>query len=159
MSELSFDADESSKNVNFFIRNYLQIDGIFVIRTLIFRAGIVFATELLADLYSTYFGIEERLKRSSSDVNMAQHDQADAENKKNINRIRKRKGPKDVPLLNGKDNEEMIAPVPVFGLPPNFKPNGFYYPMPYRIDETTNTEQMDDKKKEEEKENENESNV
>jgi hypothetical protein len=70
MSEVPFDIDEDGKHLNSFIYRYLRTDGLFVMRTLAFRSGVIFTTDLLADLYRSYFGIEEQLKRSSSDGNL-----------------------------------------------------------------------------------------
>jgi hypothetical protein len=70
MSELDFDPDDDAKHVNSFIYRYLRTDGLFVMRMLAFRSGVVFSTDLLADLYRSYKGIDAELKRSNSDGNM-----------------------------------------------------------------------------------------
>lgn len=109
MSELDFDAGDDAKHVNSFIYRYLKTDGIFVMRILAFQGGIIFSTELLADLYSSYKGVDEQLKRSNSDGNltMAQYDQADVENRNNMNRMRRKKK-----VLRGDPHDEkLIQPV------------------------------------------------
>jgi hypothetical protein len=72
MSELDFDAEDpdDKKHANSFLSNYLRTDGIFIIRTLASRSGVIFTTEVLAELYRSYCGIEAELRRSNSDGNL-----------------------------------------------------------------------------------------
>lgn len=66
MSELNIDIEDEKKHIDSFVYRYLRTDGLFVLRTLAYRSGVIFTMDLLADLYRSYFGIEEQLKRSNS---------------------------------------------------------------------------------------------
>lgn len=64
MNELyNFQEDAS---VQRFLDNYLRSDGIFVIRMLTLHSGVIFGTDLVQELWKNYFGIEDKLRRSSS---------------------------------------------------------------------------------------------
>ncbi|KAI6217169.1 Innexin [Aphelenchoides fujianensis] len=94
MSEIAFDPDESEKAVERFIDSYLRSDGIFVIRMLTLHSGVIFGTDLVQELWKSYFGVEEQLKRRNSDPNLARTsmgdvDQNDFENQKNDLRQRR----------------------------------------------------------------------
>ncbi|KAI6237508.1 Innexin [Aphelenchoides besseyi] len=95
MSELTFDPDENDKAVERFIDSYLRSDGIFVIRMLTLHSGVIFGTDLVQELWKSYYGIEENIKRSNSNPNisgypMGLEDQNDFENTKNFLRQRRR---------------------------------------------------------------------
>ncbi|XGW02502.1 hypothetical protein V3C99_014495 [Haemonchus contortus] len=66
ISEMPFDPVESEGDVRRFIDNYLRSDGVFVIRMLTLQSGVIFGTDLVLSLWKSYFGIEEKLKRSNS---------------------------------------------------------------------------------------------
>uniref|UniRef100_A0A0N5AIU0 Innexin n=1 Tax=Syphacia muris TaxID=451379 RepID=A0A0N5AIU0_9BILA len=66
MSELPFDPSESEKDVKRFVNGYLKSDGLFVIRMLTMHAGVIFGTDLVKSLWTSYFGIEQQLKRHNS---------------------------------------------------------------------------------------------
>ncbi|PIO73553.1 Innexin [Teladorsagia circumcincta] len=66
ISEMPFDPAESDEDVRRFIDNYLKSDGVFVLRMLTLQSGVIFGTDLVLSLWKSYFGIEEKLKRSNS---------------------------------------------------------------------------------------------
>lgn len=64
---MPFDRKESKADVERFVRGYLRCDGVFVIRMLTMHAGIIIGTDLVSALWRAFYGIEENLKRKSSD--------------------------------------------------------------------------------------------
>ncbi|VDL64619.1 unnamed protein product [Nippostrongylus brasiliensis] len=66
ISEMPFDPVENDRDVRRFIDNYLRSDGVFVIRMLTLQSGVIFGTDLVVSLWKSFFGIEEKLKRSDS---------------------------------------------------------------------------------------------
>jgi hypothetical protein len=128
MSEIQFDPDESDAAVQRFIDSYLRSDGIFVIRMLtlhsgrplpniysILHLGVIFGTDLVQELWKSYFGIEERIHRSSSypkiGFPMAVEDQTDFENSKNALRQRKRNQEEEEKKAT-EARERLITPPP-----------------------------------------------
>uniref|UniRef100_A0A0N5C763 Innexin n=1 Tax=Strongyloides papillosus TaxID=174720 RepID=A0A0N5C763_STREA len=66
MSELLFDTKENDKDLDKFVYGYLKYDGVFVIRQLTMHSGIIFGTEVVANLWKSYYNLERELKRSNS---------------------------------------------------------------------------------------------
>ncbi|CAI4223535.1 unnamed protein product [Auanema sp. JU1783] len=66
MSEMPFDPIESAGDVEKFIDSFLKTDGVFVIRMLTLQSGVIFGTDLVQALWVSFFGIENKLKRSNS---------------------------------------------------------------------------------------------
>uniref|UniRef100_A0A0K0EE33 Innexin n=1 Tax=Strongyloides stercoralis TaxID=6248 RepID=A0A0K0EE33_STRER len=66
MSELMFDPKENEKDLDKFVYGYLKYDGVFVIRQLTMHSGIIFGTEVVANLWRSYYNLERELKRSNS---------------------------------------------------------------------------------------------
>ncbi|CAD5227493.1 unnamed protein product [Bursaphelenchus xylophilus] len=100
MSELPSDTYEHSRLVHRFVRDYLRLDGVFVIRTLVFQAGVIFGTELLVDVYKSYLGIEEKIRSNfdpppPSFMSLAMEDQSEYENRANYVRQRRKPRPND----------------------------------------------------------------
>ncbi|ETN68741.1 Innexin, partial [Necator americanus] len=61
----SFDSEsmstcETSANVRKFVYDYLHRDGVFVLRMVSAHAGIIFGTDLIVELWRTFYGIEKR---------------------------------------------------------------------------------------------------
>ncbi|KAI6230067.1 Innexin [Aphelenchoides fujianensis] len=94
MGEERFDHRDHTHDIDLFMRRYLQKDGVFVVRVVSIQAGVMFATELLQELWLSYKSIEDQLTQLSDEGNnsMAQYDRAQSENKKN--QVRQRKGRK-----------------------------------------------------------------
>uniref|UniRef100_A0A0N4ZJ42 Innexin n=1 Tax=Parastrongyloides trichosuri TaxID=131310 RepID=A0A0N4ZJ42_PARTI len=67
MSELMFDPKENEKDLDKFVYGYLKYDGVFVIRQLTMHSGIIFGTDVVANLWKSYYNLERELKRSNSD--------------------------------------------------------------------------------------------
>jgi hypothetical protein len=49
----------SQSDIHRFISKYLRIDGVFILRVVTAHAGVVFGTDLIANLYRSFYGIEE----------------------------------------------------------------------------------------------------
>ncbi|KAI6175244.1 Innexin [Aphelenchoides fujianensis] len=117
MSELAFDPEESDKAVERFIDSYLRSDGIFVIRMLTLHSGVIFGTDLVQELWKSYFGVEEQMKRRNSDPNLAPNsmgdvDQNDFENQKNDLRQRRLPNIYRPPSGGRRDSKEQYSLIP-----------------------------------------------
>lgn len=55
---------ESSDNVRKFVYDYLHRDGVFVLRMVSSHAGIIFGTDLILELWRTFYGIEKKVSTS-----------------------------------------------------------------------------------------------
>ncbi|CAJ0581992.1 unnamed protein product, partial [Mesorhabditis spiculigera] len=66
MADVPFDLETQKENVDCFIDTYLRSDGVFVIRMITLQSGVIFGTELVADLWRTFVGMPELVKRSNS---------------------------------------------------------------------------------------------
>ena len=49
----------SQSDIHRFISKYLRTDGVFILRVVTVHAGVVFGTDLIANLYRSFYGIEE----------------------------------------------------------------------------------------------------
>ncbi|MFH4976312.1 hypothetical protein AB6A40_003021 [Gnathostoma spinigerum] len=68
LSELKFDPDTRSKEVQRFISGYLHLDGIFVLRMVTLHAGVIFGTDLTLALWNSFYGIEEKLSEGRTSI-------------------------------------------------------------------------------------------
>uniref|UniRef100_A0A7E4W944 Innexin n=1 Tax=Panagrellus redivivus TaxID=6233 RepID=A0A7E4W944_PANRE len=59
LSDLEVNSKTSKKEVATFVNDYLKQDGIFVVRMVSLHAGLIFGTELIAELYKTFHGIAD----------------------------------------------------------------------------------------------------
>uniref|UniRef100_A0A1I7SDL3 Innexin n=1 Tax=Bursaphelenchus xylophilus TaxID=6326 RepID=A0A1I7SDL3_BURXY len=71
MSELDIDPDEKDKEVRRFVKKFLRIDGLFVLRMLTLHSGVIFGTEVIQELWTRHFRVE--LKRANSETRIAVH--------------------------------------------------------------------------------------
>ncbi|VDL80423.1 unnamed protein product [Nippostrongylus brasiliensis] len=53
------EATQSATNVHKFVYEYLRRDGVFVLRMVSAHAGIIFGTDLILELWKTFYGIEK----------------------------------------------------------------------------------------------------
>ncbi|KIH62654.1 hypothetical protein ANCDUO_07064, partial [Ancylostoma duodenale] len=56
---------ESSNNIRKFVYDYLHRDGVFVLRMVSAHAGIIFGTDLILELWRTFYGIEKKVPKSN----------------------------------------------------------------------------------------------
>ncbi|KAK6042579.1 hypothetical protein COOONC_19916 [Cooperia oncophora] len=54
------DSLQTSTNVHRFVYEYLRRDGVFVLRMVSSHAGIIFGTDLILELWRTFYGIEKK---------------------------------------------------------------------------------------------------
>ncbi|CEF60913.1 Innexin family-containing protein [Strongyloides ratti] len=115
MSELMFDPKENDKDLDKFVYGYLKYDGVFVIRQLTMHSGIIFGTEVVANLWKSYYNLERELKRSNSynncvtTSNSPQNNNNDQDNDSNEMILRNRK---DIPLnINFLKNQPLNVPL------------------------------------------------
>lgn len=87
LSEMPFDPTGSEKEVERFVASYLKADGVFILRMITMHSGIIFGTELVLSLWRSFYGIEEKIRRSDSEETPKVPQTAD-ENKLNIMRAR-----------------------------------------------------------------------
>uniref|UniRef100_A0AC34Q5F8 Innexin n=1 Tax=Panagrolaimus sp. JU765 TaxID=591449 RepID=A0AC34Q5F8_9BILA len=59
LSELEINSRDEKKRLSQFVNDYLKMDGIFVLRMVSLHAGVIFGTELVAELYKSYHNIED----------------------------------------------------------------------------------------------------
>nr|AVV64020.1 innexin [Anisakis simplex] len=84
LSEMKFDPETRSKEVERFVSTYLHRDGVFVLRMVTIHAGIIFGSDLVRSLWRQFYGIEEQL----SEGRTSKDDKAD--NQENFLRKRKK---------------------------------------------------------------------
>ncbi|VBB27949.1 unnamed protein product [Acanthocheilonema viteae] len=64
LSEMKFDPDTKTKEVDRFVRSYLRCDGLFVLRMVEIHAGVLFCTDLILSLWNAFYEVEEKLSES-----------------------------------------------------------------------------------------------
>ncbi|RCN34389.1 hypothetical protein ANCCAN_19775 [Ancylostoma caninum] len=60
-----YHVEGSSNNVRKFVYDYLHRDGVFVLRMVSAHAGIIFGTDLILELWRTFYGIEKKVSQSN----------------------------------------------------------------------------------------------
>lgn len=90
LSEMPFDPVGSRKEVERFVSSYLKADGVFILRMITMHSGIIFGTDLVLSLWRSFYGIEEKVRRSNSEETPKVPQTAD-ENKLNALRLRFKK--------------------------------------------------------------------
>lgn len=60
LSEIPIDIKACQLDIRRFISKYLRTDGIFILRMVTIQAGVIFGTDLIANLYRSFYGIEEQ---------------------------------------------------------------------------------------------------
>ncbi|KRX19430.1 Innexin-10 [Trichinella nelsoni] len=60
LADMPFDAKESRDDVRRFVGEYLRADGVFVLRFLNMSTGVIFTSDLIASLWRSFYGAEDR---------------------------------------------------------------------------------------------------
>ncbi|CAD5230006.1 unnamed protein product [Bursaphelenchus xylophilus] len=120
MSELDIDPDEKDKEVRRFVKKFLRIDGLFVLRMLTLHSGVIFGTEVIQELWTRHFRVE--LKRANSETRIVSPSKSGSVINSPTNQLRNRKFndskyPEYGSLRrNSSVTEQLIAPPP----PPDY---------------------------------------
>ncbi|KAL6743212.1 hypothetical protein Aduo_016285 [Ancylostoma duodenale] len=105
-----FDPDsmQSSNNIRKFVYDYLHRDGVFVLRMVSAHAGIIFGTDLILELWRTFYGIE---KKATTPLTPNGDDPLQNE-LKSVTSVRNRKKQNLMSLLEGGDITTALMPMP-----------------------------------------------
>ncbi|KAK6767105.1 hypothetical protein RB195_026493 [Necator americanus] len=105
----SFDSEsmKTSANVRKFVYDYLHRDGVFVLRMVSAHAGIIFGTDLIVELWRTFYGIE---KRATTPLTPNGDDPLQTE-LKTVTSVRNRKKQNLLSMLEGGDITTTLMPL------------------------------------------------
>ncbi|KIH59966.1 NUC205 domain protein [Ancylostoma duodenale] len=98
---------ESSNNIRKFVYDYLHRDGVFVLRMVSAHAGIIFGTDLILELWRTFYGIE---KKATTPLTPNGDDPLQNE-LKSVTSVRNRKKQNLMSLLEGGDITTALMPM------------------------------------------------
>ncbi|XGW01384.1 hypothetical protein V3C99_013939 [Haemonchus contortus] len=101
------DSLQTAANVHKFVYDYLRRDGVFVLRMVSSHAGIIFGTDLILELWSTFYGIE---KKALTPTAPNGEDPLQSE-LKSVTSIRNRKKQNLAAILEGIDVQTALMPI------------------------------------------------
>ncbi|VDO64161.1 unnamed protein product [Heligmosomoides polygyrus] len=101
------DSLQCETNVHKFVYDYLRRDGVFVLRMVSSHAGIIFGTDLILELWNTFYGIE---KKALTPVTPNSDDPLQTE-LKNVTAIRNRKKQNLMTFLESGDIQTALMPI------------------------------------------------
>uniref|UniRef100_A0AC34QBQ3 Innexin n=1 Tax=Panagrolaimus sp. JU765 TaxID=591449 RepID=A0AC34QBQ3_9BILA len=109
MSEEPFNADdrECQREVKQFVKSYLKADGMFAIRMLSTYSGVIFGTDLVRALWTSFHGIEESRRRCKSETDLTKVGVQESVNKFEDWRLRKESMTHS---LEGYENRKLLPP-------------------------------------------------
>ncbi|CAJ0589379.1 unnamed protein product [Cylicocyclus nassatus] len=99
-----YEPPQSSSNVRKFVYEYLHRDGVFVLRMVSSHAGVIFGTDLIVELYRTFYGLEKKVTPAPN------YDESLQSELKNATSVRNRKKQNLMSLLEGVDVTTALMP-------------------------------------------------